>query len=197
MKTLIIVILDESGSMGSKRSDVIGGFNSFISDQKEIKNDVARLYLVKFNTVVNTVHSGIPLVDVPELSTANYTPGGGTALYDAIAEAVRIADKDKTAEERVVCVIMTDGEENSSRETTKEQVKDIISGHEARGDWTFLYIGENPDRWTRDTGMVSSHGISYNHVTPLDNVQRAGDAVRRFRERNFAQVRGGLFDNPP
>ena len=58
MKTLIIVILDESGSMGSKKSDVIGGFNSFIDDQKKIKNDTARLYMVKFNTVVNVVHRG-------------------------------------------------------------------------------------------------------------------------------------------
>jgi hypothetical protein len=58
MKTLIIVIMDESGSMGSKKNDVIGGFNSFISDQKKIKNDTARLYLVKFNTTVNFAHRG-------------------------------------------------------------------------------------------------------------------------------------------
>jgi len=58
MKTLIIVIMDESGSMGPKKNDVIGGFNSFIDDQKNIKNDTARLYLVKFNTTVNFVHSG-------------------------------------------------------------------------------------------------------------------------------------------
>jgi len=47
---------------------------------------------------------------------------------------------------------MTDGEENSSHETTKDQVKDIITGYEAKGDWTFLYIGENPERWTKEPG---------------------------------------------
>jgi len=59
MRTLIIIILDESGSMGTKKNDVIGGFNSFIDDQKKIKNDTARLYLVKFNTIVTTVHRGL------------------------------------------------------------------------------------------------------------------------------------------
>jgi hypothetical protein len=62
MKTLIIIILDESGSMGTKKLDVIGGYNSFINDQKKIKNDIARLYLVKFNTVVTTVHKGFCLL---------------------------------------------------------------------------------------------------------------------------------------
>jgi uncharacterized protein YegL len=182
MKTLIIIILDESGSMGTKKLDVIGGYNSFIGDQKKIKNDIARLYLVKFNTVVTTVHKGIALENVPELTANNYLPGGMTALFDAIAEGVRIAEKDKTEEERVICVIMTDGEENSSRETTKEQVKEIISGNEAKGDWTFLYIGENPERWTKEAGMSSAHGISYKHNAPKDSYYEANFAVSNFRK---------------
>ena len=105
-----------------------------------------------------------------------------TALYDAIAEGVRLADKDKTPEERVIVVIMTDGEENSSRETTKQQVKDIISGYEAKGDWTFLYIGENPERWTKEAGMSSSHGISYDHNQPQQSYHRANFAVSNFRK---------------
>jgi len=59
MNTLIIVIMDESGSMESKKMDVIGGFNSFIDEQKKIENDKARLYLLKFNTEVKTIHKGI------------------------------------------------------------------------------------------------------------------------------------------
>ena len=58
-KTLIIVILDESGSMDEKKRDVLSGFNQFIADQKKIENDQARLYLVKFNTEVSVVFKGI------------------------------------------------------------------------------------------------------------------------------------------
>ncbi len=32
MRTLICAILDESGSMGTKRADVIGGFNGFLDE---------------------------------------------------------------------------------------------------------------------------------------------------------------------
>jgi len=34
-KTLIIVILDESGSMDTKKADVLGGFNNFIAETEE------------------------------------------------------------------------------------------------------------------------------------------------------------------
>lgn len=34
-KTLIIVILDESGSMQAQKGDVIGGYNSFLEEQKK------------------------------------------------------------------------------------------------------------------------------------------------------------------
>ena len=124
--------------------------------------------------------SGVALDDVPELTDQTYLPGGMTALYDAIAEGVRLADNDKTEDERVICVIMTDGEENSSRETTEDQVKDIISGQEGRGDWTFLYIGENPDRWVKDTGMSAHHGLQYQHHAPRDNYMQANIAISHY-----------------
>ncbi|XP_054165807.1 uncharacterized protein LOC128963329 [Oppia nitens] len=193
-KTLIIVILDESGSMGNKKSDVLGGFNSFVSDQKQIKNDHARLYMVKFNTTVSIVHKGIDLADVPELTANNYLPGGMTALYDAIAEGVRLADKDKKEDERVICVIMTDGEENSSRETTKQQVKDIITGYQNRGDWTFIYIGENPDRWSRDAGMSGGNATNYDHVDTRRNYMMANSAVSQFR-RSLSKQSSNLLSN--
>ena len=58
-KTLIIVILDESGSMSSHKSDVLGGFNEFVENQKKLANDRARLLMVKFNTTVSVVFRGI------------------------------------------------------------------------------------------------------------------------------------------
>ena len=115
------------------------------------------------------------------LTDPDYMPDGGTALYDAIAEGVRLADKDKTEEERVVCVIMTDGEENSSKETTMQQVKDIISGHEAKGDWTFIYIGENPERWSEETGICCSNVMNWNQPNTLENFENVNYMVSRCR----------------
>jgi Mg-chelatase subunit ChlD len=165
-KTLICVILDESGSMATKKADVIGGFNQFLRDQKALTVDEMRLSLTKFNTLCSTVYSAMPVAAVPELTEATYVPGGNTALFDAVAETVRLADKDKLEDERVLVLVMTDGQENSSRETTKAQIQAIIAERTARGNWSFAYIGENPERWARETGASVRNAVQYQHGDP-------------------------------
>ncbi|OXA54908.1 hypothetical protein Fcan01_11395 [Folsomia candida] len=88
-KTLIVVILDESGSMDVQKSNVIGGYNSFVDNQRAIKNDQARLILIKFSSSVNIAHRAIELAEVPHLTSSSYRPGGATALYDAVSEGIR------------------------------------------------------------------------------------------------------------
>ncbi|RWR98507.1 hypothetical protein B4U79_17160 [Dinothrombium tinctorium] len=181
MKTLIAIIIDESGSMSTKKADTIGGYNNFLEEQRKLKDDEARFYLIKFNTVVTIVHNNLPLNDVPLMDENTYTPSGGTALYDAIAEGVKLMDKNKKDDERAICVIITDGEENSSRETTKEQIKDLITTYEAKNDWTFVYIGENPDRWARETNMSARNAIAYCHKKGRKNLELASEACYKIR----------------
>lgn len=118
IKTLIIVILDESGSMIFKKREVIDGFNQFLDEQKAVEDDEAHFYMVKFNSVITMVHKGTPIKDVPHLSMESYRPDGGTALYNVIAEGVEMAETNKKSDQRVICVIMTDGQENCSRKVT-------------------------------------------------------------------------------
>lgn len=181
MKTLINVILDESGSMQGKCADVIGGFNRFVDDQR-LGPDECRLSLVKFNTSHTVVHGAVPIADAQHLTAQTYTPGGNTALLDAVAEAVRLADKDKAADERVICLVITDGEENSSTETTKEQIRKIIEEREARGDWTFTYLGISPDKWA-DVGVVTSRGNAgmYNAHAPAASFAAMSAGTRNLR----------------
>jgi hypothetical protein len=107
--------------------------------------------------------------------------GGNTTLFDAIAQTVGRADAEKRQKERVLCLIITDGEENSSRETTLGQVKAVIREREARGDWTFAYLGAAPDRWTRDTGMSSGSVVAFRMAEPQVSFGLASDATRRLR----------------
>lgn len=69
------------------------------------------------------------------------------------------------------------------------QVKTIISNYEAKGDWTFLYIGENPDRWAKDTGMNANYAIAYNHNAQRANFISAGSTVSQFRRQAERQPR--------
>jgi hypothetical protein len=186
-KTLICVILDESGSMATKKADILGGFNQFLRDQKALTVDEMRLSLTKFNTLCSTVYSAMPVADVPELTEASYVPGGNTALFDAVAETVRLADKDKLEDERVLVLVMTDGQENSSRETSRDQVQAIIKERTARGTWTFAYIGESPERWARETGTSVRSTAQYNHGDPVASFDIARRATSAYRASAAAQ----------
>lgn len=190
---LVLVILDESGSMGNKRSDVIGGFNQFLIDQKK-DSTPCRLMLTKFNTVCTSVEFGngsgkskiSNIQDIPELTEKTYLPGGNTALYDAVAETIRNAEREKKDDERVLCVVVTDGEENSSRETTLEQIKELIQQRAETQGWTFLYIGENPEKWAAGIGVPIGTTSGYSHEIPRDNFQLMSYATSNYRNNPSA-----------
>jgi hypothetical protein len=57
--TFILVVLDESGSMGSKRQDVIGGFNTFMQERRQDPSP-CRVSLIKFNTRPTRVFDAKP-----------------------------------------------------------------------------------------------------------------------------------------
>ena len=185
---LINVILDKSGSMGPKQADVIGGFNRFLEDQRKAPGR-ARMILTQFHTEVTPPTPAVPIEEVVPLTPESYTPGGNTALFDAIAQTVGRADTAKRPDERVLCLIVTDGEENSSRETTLAQVKAIIAEREVRGDWTFAYLGAAPDRWSSETGMGAGSVSMFCVDDPQASFQVASDATRRLRESGQRSTR--------
>lgn len=196
MKTLINVILDESGSMDSKRADIIGGFNRFLEEQRN-GADEARISLVKFNTNHTVVHAAVPIAEAQPLTDRSYVPGGNTALLDAVAQSVRLADTAKQSDERVICLIITDGEENSSRETTKEQVRKIIEEREGRGDWTFTYLGISPEQW-HDKGVVTSaaNAAAYNAADPRQSFAKMSSATRTLRASSASRT-SNFYQPPP
>ena len=140
----IVFLLDETGSMGSILNDTIGGFNSFIRQQKEIKEDVKiKFTLILFNTgKIEKRYVDADISAVEELNTQNYIPTDGTPLWDAIGKTINeIANK-----KDVMFVVYTDGEENSSNEYTAEAVKKMIEEQQKSG-WQFLYLGVGLDKF--------------------------------------------------
>jgi Mg-chelatase subunit ChlD len=187
-RTLLVAILDESGSMQTKVQDVIGGWNAFLEKQQEVKEDEATLILTKFNTVVSVIQNGLPIAQVPKLDAKTYTPGGMTALYDAFAESIRWADK--VSFDRAICVVITDGLENSSRETSREQVQAIIKERTDRGTWSFVYLGEDPQRWAKEMGTSVRNTAQYNHGDPQASFAAASVGIQISR-----RAAGTQFDH--
>jgi uncharacterized protein YegL len=166
-RVLVNVILDKSGSMASKLNDVIDGFNAYV-DGLAKEDQVDYLFsLTLFDTLVAYRHVAIPLSDVKKLNPKSYEPGGNTALNDAIGITVRKVDADRPQVDKVITVIMTDGEENSSREWTHDAVKVLIEQKEKEGVWTFVFLGAAPDAW--DQGR--SYGISAANVAQYDTAR--------------------------
>lgn len=169
MKSEIVVVLDESGSMTGTRDDAIGGFNSFIEAQKKVEGE-ATLSLTKFTTQFEAVHLGVPLQDVPPLDHKTYVPHGMTALLDAVGKTIDEVglklDKTEAKPDKVYFIIITDGAENSSREYTYAQVKDKIEHQRSKYNWEFLFLGVGEDAFNQaaDVGIGRSQTMTYGNT---------------------------------
>lgn len=148
--TEIIFIIDKSGSMQPLTDDTIGGFNGFIENQRTIDGD-AYLTTVLFSTDRVKLHDHIDIREVPAMDKKQYVASGMTAMLDAIGETIKeVQDRiDNTPVEKrpenILCVITTDGQENSSHTYKKSAVQRMIE-HQTKGHgWQFIFLGANMD----------------------------------------------------
>lgn len=161
--TEIAIVIDKSGSMGSLVKDTLGGYNTFIEKQKALPGD-ASVTLVLFDTDIKTIYESVDIKNVKELTTKEYFADGLTALNDAIGLTIDSLGKrlDATAEEnrpeKVVVVIMTDGEENSSNRYTNDKIKEMVEHQKNKYSWEFCFLGANIDSFA----VGGSYGISNN-----------------------------------
>lgn len=147
--TEIILIVDRSGSMQSRRQDATTGINAFIEEQKKLEGaGEANLTLLQFDTYHEYVYENRP---IKEVGTYSLEPRGGTALLDAIGTVIDKTGKRFSAmpedmrPEKVIVCIVTDGEENSSHAYKRDQIKQMIEHQQNVYKWTFIYIGNNVD----------------------------------------------------
>jgi uncharacterized protein YegL len=148
--THITLVLDRSGSMDAVRDDAIGGFNSFVEQQRSAPGD-ATLTLVLFDHEYLTVYRAKPIAEVPQLDRDHFVPRGNTALYDAIGRSVAetaehvAALPEDTRPSRIVVAILTDGQENASKEYTHDRVRKILSEKAKETGWQILFLASNID----------------------------------------------------
>ncbi len=148
--TELVFILDKSGSMSGLEGDTVGGFNSMLKKQKAV-NGECRITTVLFSNIYTLLHDRMDIQAVSPLTEKEYSVGGSTALLDAIGTTVNrmISVQKNTAEEyraeKVMFVIITDGEENSSREYSAEKVRGMIEHEKEQYGWEFIFLGANID----------------------------------------------------
>lgn len=157
--TDITVLLDRSGSMESCKQAMESAFAEFVKGNKAIPS--TRLTLIQFDSVdpLEVIYENIPVKNVGELALV---PRGGTPLVDAFVRTIdrtgaRLRDlRESERPNQVLFVVITDGQENSSREFKRRDVLDRVRKQQDSYNWKFIYLGANQDA----IGEAATFGIS-------------------------------------
>ena len=174
--TKIYFILDRSDSMKVCKKPTIDGFNSFLETQSQkVGGDQALFSLYQFNQNTTLCYSNMTGDQVPRLTEETFLPDGCTALYDAIGTTISaIIPQDH---ETIIVVILTDGQENSSRTYSAPKIKSLISEKSELG-WEFVYLGANQD------AILVSGALGISPGTAMTFTQDGPHTERCFKSLN-------------
>lgn len=162
-----LIIIDRSGSMENIKDDMNGGLHTFIDKQLEgVDSSKRTVSLYQFDTSHDCVHDFDLLEDA---KSYELVPRGGTALLDACGRAINdVGAKLKKLPEskrpgNVMVIIVTDGQENSSREFTRAHVKEMIQHQQDKYNWKFTYLGANQDAFAEagSIGIPMASSLNY------------------------------------
>lgn len=110
------------------------------------------MYLAQFDDSYEVTCDGLTVHDDRVLLNARrYQPRGATALLDALARAVKATRgaietrRLHDTPQRVIVAVITDGQENASRNHTLRHLFDMIDHQRRKHGWEFLFLGANQD----------------------------------------------------
>lgn len=161
--THITLVVDRSGSMMATRADAEGGLRAFVAEQKAQPGQCT-FTLFDFDEGAEMRYHG-PIDKFPDYTLV---PRGWTALYDAMGVAITHTGTflsllpEAQRPEHVVFVTITDGDENSSRDWSHEQLRKLVDDQTARYKWQFVFLGSNID------AAKVGHGIGVRNTTQYD-----------------------------
>jgi uncharacterized protein YegL len=184
-KSEIVIVLDRSGSMSTIKNDIELGFKAFLEKQKLIEGE-AYVTLYQFD---NSHEKVFELKDIKDVTGVNIEPRGGTALIDSVCKAINEVGErlSNTPEddrpESVIVIVLTDGEENQSREFTLEQMKEKVSHQQDVYKWNFVFLGTNIDAISVAQGYGMSLGstLGFTKVGISSTFDSLADATTEYR----------------
>lgn len=171
------ILVDRSGSMSSIKEDMEGGIKEFIKKQKELTADKKidlRVSYSRFDITYEEVFSE-KKIEIIKDDEIVLSPRGSTALLDATGRMInsikeRIKDK-KEQPDKVTILIITDGEENSSMEFNKQQIKDLVEKSKKEDKWDFIFLGADIDAYAEGAG-IGIQGKSFNFMKTNSGIKK-------------------------
>jgi len=192
----LVFIVDRSGSMSGIASDMEGAIKSVIDDQKKLEKDV-RVSLIQFDNEYEEVFTHRSIADVGKISIH---PRNSTALLDAMGKTINSfernfsgTDEDERPE-KVLFVIITDGEENSSYEFSRDKVFGMVETVKRDHGWELIYLGANQDSIAEGNKIGVARHNTLNYMATSRGVSSMSASLRCYTEDYFS---GGdaKFDN--
>jgi len=160
-KTLLVLIVDRSGSMGTIASDMDGAIAKLLAEQAALPGS-CEVYLAHFDDQYEVAYHG----DANSRAAYRIEPRGMTALYGAIGRTITDVGKllaGRPEADRPGCVIVaiiTDGLENHSgfEEWSRPyaqlgKVRSMVEHQAGTYGWQFTYLGANQDAVLVGTGL--------------------------------------------
>lgn len=187
--TAVMLVIDRTGSMDQIREAAEGAVNEFINGQAKATGR-RTIRIAQFDTdpstgavCVETVHPSTDAANVPPFKL---DPRGGTPLLDAMG--ISITEFSKELElipehqrpGTVIFAVMTDGEENSSREYNFEQIKAMVQRQETQFGWQIIYLGANQDAIAVGARLGVRRDRSMSYATTDHGTRSAGRAMTSY-----------------
>jgi Ca-activated chloride channel homolog len=165
------LVVDNSGSMGGKRSEVVAASLAFVRSS----NPSDEMFVVNFNQRVSLgLPKSIPFTsDLRQLrdALARTPPIGNTALYDGIATALEHLKAGSRS--RKALIVVTDGGDNASHLTFQGLLKMAQSANAiiyTIGVFDPNYSGENPQALRRLAKVTGGRAYFPESVTDVSGV---------------------------
>jgi len=172
------ILLDRTGSMEPIWSEALSSVNAYADGLAALDGGPrvdADITLAVFDAQdglqFDVLRNGVDAEDWNDVSSREVNPRGMTPLYDAIGRIVSLAEKDKP--EKAIIVIMTDGEENSSKEMTKTAAKAALDRVRAKG-WEVVFLGAEFSKFddAEGVGQTASRNMAVSKDQLSDSMGR-------------------------
>ena len=179
--THLTLVIDRSGSMASIKGEAQKGISDLLKEQFLLPGELT-LTLIEFDDTVDTVvRLSSKALDY------NLEPRGSTALFDAVGQEILATGNDLASMDeddrpsKVVFIVVTDGENNSSRTYTLESVRELIAHQKDNYQWTFQFLGAEEASWQGEALGMRSSSYSSNDGGSLVAYAAVSAALRGYR----------------
>lgn len=173
----VAFVIDESGSMGGRREEIIDLVNDQIKELDSVDS-----YFYTFSDKPRRIGKNLK-------EFSDYTPAGMTALHDGVRMAIEEMSENDRYDDKYLVLVISDGMENCSK-TTKPQLMELINSKKDR--WTFTYLGGTKDL-SKDA--VASYNYSVGNTSVFEEDLKKNSRIIARGLNNYVTSYGAKTDN--